>query len=237
MARLARFRRVSALLALLAAAVLVGACGGSDFRYLSNSEAGAFFKVPDSWSVYEEDDLLRSQDDAADREELEAISDRLWFRGFDGADDPDLGNVSNLAARSPRGFAQVRPLSASERDTIDLAFLRRSGFPVPDPETGQRVDPLEFFSENPDGFVQVLEYDDDRSLGELTLGDGLRGVRMLSRVEVEEGDPVVFEQVTAVDADTTRMYAFTVGCVESCWEDNEDVIREIADSWTLEETP
>lgn len=235
MVRPARFVRVSTTFAVLTAVAAMAACGGSNYRYVSNRDAGAFFKVPDEWDLYDEADVLRAEDDEATREELEAASDSQWFRGFDSADDPELANVYDLDAGEPRGFAVVRDLTAQERDVVNLSALRQIGFPVPDPATGQRVDPLAFFLENRDGFVEVLEYDDDNTLGELSLAEGHRGIRLRTRVELPDREPVIFEQVTVVDADTTRLYRFTVGCAEDCWDDNEDVIREIADSWTLEE--
>ena len=85
--------------------------------------------------------------------------------------------------------------------------------------------------------LDVLDYDDEDPLGELELGDGLRGVRLRTRIAAEGGEPVLLEQISVVDADTKRHYSFTVGCVRRCWEQHEDQILRIADSWTLEVQP
>lgn len=219
----------------LVVGVLMAAGCGSDYQYVSNREAGAFFKVPDSWRLYEEGDLLRAEDDSLSAEDVEGLAETVWLRGFDAADDPDPGNVVDVTAESPRGYAEVRALSETERDGLDYGALRRAGFPLQDPSTGEAVDPLEFAAQDPEGVISVLDYQDEGSLGELELDDGLRGVRIVTRIALEDQEPVVLEQVSVVDAATRRHYSFTVGCTERCWEDNEDVIREIADSWTLEE--
>jgi hypothetical protein len=223
-----------AAVALLATALVVAGCG-SDYRYVSNRKAGAFFKVPDSWHLYEEEDLLRAEDDSISEEDLAGLEGRLWLRGFDAADDPAPEHVVDVSAGSPRGYAEVRQLTGSERDALDYGAMRRTGFPLQDPNTGQAMDPLVYADENPDGPVTVLEYDDDGTLGELELGDGLRGMRLVTRIALEDEDPLILEQVTVVDADTRQRYSFSVGCTEDCWDANEDVIRVIADSWTLEE--
>jgi hypothetical protein len=129
----------------------------------------------------------------------------------------------------------VRVLSAAERDAFDYAALRRAGFPLRDPTSGEALDPLELAASDPNGMVTVLDYDDEGPLGQLELGNGLRGVRLRTRIAVEDAEPVILEQISVVDAETRRHYSFTVGCKRRCWDDNEDVIRAIADSWTLEE--
>lgn len=227
--------RVGAV-ALLTAVLALTACG-SDYQYVSNRDAGAYFKVPESWEVYETDDLLRVEDGGMSDDEVDDRSESLWVRGFDAAEEPAPDHVLDATATSPRGYAEVRLLSASERDALDYSELRRSGFPLRDPTTGQPLDPLESAASDPDGAVTVLDYDDEDPLGELELGDGLRGVRLRTRIAAEGGEPVLLEQISVVDADTKRHYSFTVGCVRRCWEQHEDQILRIADSWTLEVQP
>ena len=222
--------------ALVAAALSLPACG-SDYHYVSNRDQGAYFKVPDHWEVYGTGELLRTEDETLSDDEVDDRTASVWLRGFDGAEEPSPDHVLDATATSPRGYAEVRALSASERDSFDYAELRRAGFPLHDPTTGQALDPLELAAQDPDGIVTVLEYDDEDPLGTLDLGDGLRGVRLRTRIAVEDGEPVILEQISVVDADTTRHYSFTVGCQRRCWDENESVIREIADSWTLKVQP
>lgn len=223
------------LVALGAAALSLPACG-SDYHYVSNRDSGAYFKVPDHWEVYGTGDLLRSEDSSLSEDEVDERDDAVWLRGFDAAEEPSPEHVLDATATSPRGFAEVRALSASERDEFDYAALRRAGFPLHDPTTGEPMDPLVLDAQG-DGVVTVLEYDDDGPLGPLELDDGFRGVRLRTRIAVGDEEPVLLEQISVVDADTTRHYSFTVGCQRRCWDENESVIREIADSWTLKVQP
>jgi hypothetical protein len=222
--------------ALLAVALSLSACG-SDYHYVSNRDSGAYFKVPDHWEIYGTGELLRTEDRWLTDDELDDRTSSVWLRGFDGSDEPSPDHVLDATSTSPRGYAEVRALSASERDSIDYAELRRAGFPLHDPTTGEALDPLEVAASEPDGVVTVLEYDDDDPLGPLELGDGLRGVRLRTRIAVEDQEPVILEQISVVDADTTRHYSFTVGCTRRCWDDNESMIEQIADSWTLKVQP
>jgi len=222
--------------ALLAVALSLTACG-SDYHYVSNRDSGAYFKVPDHWEIYGTGELLRTEDRWLTDDELDDRTSSVWLRGFDGSDEPSPDHVLDATSTSPRGYAEVRALSASERDSIDYAELRRAGFPLHDPTTGEALDPLEVAASDPDGVVTVLEYDDDDPLGPLELGDGLRGVRLRTRIAVEDQEPVILEQISVVDADTTRHYSFTVGCTRRCWDDNESMIEQIADSWTLKVQP
>ncbi len=220
---------------LVASVAALGLAGcGSDYHYVSNRETGAYFKVPDAWELYDTGDLLRTEDGTLSEDELDERSDSVWLRGFDAAEDPSPEHVLDATSSSPRGYAEVRALTASERDGFDYAELRKAGFPLHDPTTGEALDPLEVAARDPNGVVTVLDYDDEDPLGELELGEGLRGVRLRTRIAVEDGEPVILEQISVVDADTTRHYSFTVGCQRRCWDEHEDVIRTITDSWTLE---
>ena len=222
--------------ALVAAALTLPACG-SDYHYVSNRDQGAYFKVPDHWEVYGTGELLRIEDEWRSDDDLDDRSSSVWLRGFDGAEEPSPEHVLDATATSPRGYAEVRALSPSERDSFDYAELRRAGFPLHDPTTGQALDPLEVAASDPGGAVTVLAYDDEGPLGPLELDEGLRGVRIRTRIAVGDEEPVILEQISVVDADTTRHYSFTVGCSRRCWDENEEVIREIADSWTLKVQP
>jgi hypothetical protein len=89
-----------------------------------------------------------------------------------------------------------------------------------------------------EGPIRVLEYDDglqDGTLGGLELHDGLRGIRLRTRVAVDPRSPVIVEQINVVDAGTETRFSFVVACSRDCWEANEDLIGTVADSWTLEQ--
>jgi hypothetical protein len=225
-----------AVVGLLSTALALAACG-SDYAYVANRGEGAYFKLPSSWEVYGEPEVLQAQDPTLSDEEAEDLADDVWVRGFDSSSDPALAHVVDPGATAPRGVAEVREVRPRDRDALSYAGLRRIGFPFKD-GTGAPIDPLAFESANPDGPIKVLDYDDgldDGSLGDLALVDGLRGIRLRTRIVTDDGLPVIVEQINAVDASTETRYSFVVGCSRDCWEANEGLIRDVADSWTLDE--
>lgn len=209
-----------------AIALMLVACGGSGFAYVSNTEDQMFFKVPEEWTLFDEEDVITPSQGVSEVQAAE-LQERVWLRGFDASSDPSAENVLLRSSDQPRGYAEVRLLEAAERDALSLATLRRSGFPV-DPETGQPIDPLIYEQENPGGLIRTLSYEDD-----IVLGSGARGTRVKALIDDE--DPSVFEQLTFVDPSTTRRYIFTIGCNLECWTTNIDLIEEVVDSWTVEE--
>jgi hypothetical protein len=206
--------------------LLAAACGGSGFTYVSNSGDGAYFKVPDDWTVYDEGDVLKAGNGVSD-EQVEALKERVWLRGFDASDEPSPEHVISRVTDHPRGYAEVRQLDARERGTADLVALRSVGFP-PDMLTGLPTDPVAAFEADPSGPIQLLRYDDD-----LVFDDGSRGIR-IAIVLRGDGTSVV-EQIAVLDPATTRRYVFSIGCSLDCWEENEDLIAEVLDSWTIRE--
>jgi hypothetical protein len=204
----------------------LAACGGSGYHYVANPDEGAYFKVPEEWTLFDEADILEPREGLSPADAA-ALQSRLWLRGFDAAGEPSPENVFSEGSATPRGYAQVLTLTREERDSIDAVALRSSGFPT-DPETMQPIDPVEY-AEDQDGPIRLLELDET-----VVKPGGRHGARVTAYVE---GDPpYVFSHTTLVDATTTRLYIFTVGCNVTCWEANQDLLLEIADSWTLEET-
>ncbi|MGH9182907.1 MAG: hypothetical protein ACRDZ9_03670 [Acidimicrobiales bacterium] len=213
---------------LLAVALTLAACGGSEFTYVANREEQVFFKIPEDWGLFEEGEVIIPNENVTAVQAAE-LRDRVWLRGFDGSERPSAGNVLLRSANDPRGYAEVRLLAPDERESVSLVELRRSGFPL-DSETGEPIDPIAFQAQNPGGPVRILHYEDD-----IVLENGSHGTRVTALLD--DDSPSVFDQFTFVDAATTRRYIFTIGCSIECWTQNEGLIAEIADSWTLEETP
>jgi hypothetical protein len=224
-----------ALVAVVAAVLALTACG-SDYHYVSNRGGGAYFKVPSSWEVFEEEPVLRARDASLSADETEELADTLWIRGFDSAREPAVEHVFDPGTGAPSGYAEVREIRPRDRDSLSYADLRRVGFPFQDPGAGGPIDPLMYDDE--EGPIRVLEYDDglqDGALGDLELRDGLRGIRLRTRVAVDPRSPVIVEQINVVDAGTETRFSFVVACSRDCWEANEDLIGTVADSWTLEQ--
>lgn len=196
------------LAATLAVAGALAGCGGSGYEYVANRREGVYFKVPDDWRVFGNEELLDPDEAGGGR----------WVRGFDAARVPDPDRVFVVASETPRGFAEVRPLGAAEREDVSLVSLRKVGF--------GEIDPLEFAQQNPEE-LRILEYDD-------VVLDDARGTHLRVAAEDQDGVGIVIDQTVLVDDATSTRYWFTVGCTEACWDAHEDEIEEVVDSWTLE---
>src|SRR5215204_723476 len=106
-----RARGVLAGLAACAGLGLVG-CGDSGYEYVSNNDAGLYFRVPDDWSVIEVDD--------SDAGVAEAVgSTEQWLRLLDRSPSPSAANFTAPLPLYPVGVASVESLGTLEaRDQL-----------------------------------------------------------------------------------------------------------------------
>lgn len=199
-------------------ALAVAGCAGSGYTYHANRSEQLFFKLPDAWTVFDDEDLG----------EGEPIPG-LWVRGFVAGDEPSTDAVFDVAATEPRGYVAVETLDVKERDEISLSALRGTHFGTD--RHGLPVDPLAYAEEHPDE-MQVLGYDDT-----VVYDHGPHGVRI--RVAVTPpgvGATGIIDQTVLVDAATSKRYVLSIGCSEECFEEHRSEIEEVIESWTLEET-
>jgi hypothetical protein len=203
------------------AVALASGCAGSGYSYLANKKEKLYFKVPDSWTVFDTEDLL----DGA------PAPDGTWVRGFVASDTSSLDSVFTIQSDVPRGYVEILTLDAGERDSLNLAALRGTNFGA-DASTGEPIDPIQYEQDHPDGPLQVLGYDDG-----VVLSKGPHGVRIRVAIRQDEnGVPAIVDQTVLVDKATTKRYVLSIGCSAECFDRNEKVIKEVIDSWTLEAT-
>lgn len=210
-------RRVRGFATLLIAVALGAGCAGSGYSYHANKDEQLYFKLPDDWTVYDTDDLLSENPSAAAR---------MWVRGF-VAGPPSIDAVFTPDLAAPRGYVQILELGAMERDGLSLATLRATNFGN-DEVTGEPIDPLASASENPDGKFEVLDYED-------VVLDGPHGVHLRVAVHEASGDAII-DQTVLVDKATTKRYVLSIGCSTACFDEHEDEIEAVIESWTLEAT-
>jgi hypothetical protein len=214
------------LLVLLAtgSSALAAGCGGSGYQYVENGELGVYAKVPDDWTMYDEEDLLvvlaASEEEAAAEEaptelNLQSITDRMWFRGFDGGEDPDRAEMLQFTGSEPRGAVMVQQLTVAQREQMNVMGMR--GFSPLDmrPETTGR---FRLLDEN------AVEFD-----------GGYHGIHTVYAEQLEDGLAIV-DQTILLDATSSTLYRFVVGCNQDCYmETHTDEIQAIVDSWTIQE--
>jgi hypothetical protein len=214
-----------------AAAILLAGCT-SGYTYVTNSKTKTFFKIPDQWRLYSENEIFASQIQGLSPQSEAAAKQSLWMVAFDADPHPSLDHLFQLTSRCdavkatspeklpigcyPEGFAQVRPLSENQRDALSLATLRNEIFPVDQLMT---ADPSS---------VEVLRQDD------IVLGSGFHGSRYVMNVKRDDVF-LTLDQTALVDPATRMLYLFAIGCEAHCYLAHQKTIDQIVRSWTVKE--
>jgi hypothetical protein len=198
-----------------ALALIAGGCSGSGFQYVANSETKTMFKVPQNWTLYDEDDVFDFRPPDVSPQQEAANRASQWVMAFDGAEPASLEHLFAESSEEPAGYAKVRVLSDEERDTYSLRSLRNEEFDVDRLARTQRAE---------------LISDDD-----ITLGNGVAGSRIVFNVRQGDGF-VTVNQTALIDSQTRVLYLFLIGCDADCYSSNEEVISEVVRSWTIKGT-
>jgi hypothetical protein len=109
----------------------------------------------------------------------------------------------------------VRPLGDEERDTFSLATIRNALFDV-------------------DGSTAASPSVELIATSDVVLPGGYRGLHI--EYNVPQGtDYLTVNQIGVVDAETSTLYLFVIGCEAHCYLDHQDTIDQVAGSWTVKE--
>jgi hypothetical protein len=208
----------------LVATFMLGACGGSDFRYVVNSQENLFFKVPKTWKKY----AFTSTDKDGRPVSLPEGFERIWHYGFDGDAQPDPAHFKAEAPEHPIARAEVWALSAGKNDQMSLSEVRNLAF--------RGIDPLLQDAGTPPRWEVV----DMAGLPakRLEFPKGVTGTRMAINLPNSD-DATKFHTVdatTLVDPLQRRVYLLMQSCSSQCYLDNRKAIDGIAESWTVNRT-
>lgn len=212
--------RVRALVAVLGVgALFLGACGGSRYKYITSSEANTYLRVPSSWRVFDEEEVLRN-DDSVSPQQAQVQRARQWVVAFDGAPKPALDNI-DVPGPFPAGLVRVLALDEEAQDNVSLKLLRAQVFNGTDPIEAQLTG---------DPNVEVLASEN------VTRPGGLRGTHLVVNLRGATGQEYVTTNYLAlVDNETRTLYLLFIGCRASCYERHKGQIEAIVDSWTVKE--
>ncbi|MEX1009110.1 MAG: hypothetical protein WD271_14885 [Acidimicrobiia bacterium] len=210
---LGRARSATALL-LLAAPLAFAACAGTGYHYVKSSENKTYFKVPDSWKLYDQDSVLDALKGALSKDEIDQRRDTMWTTVFDANPDPSLNHLAGNRPNYPLGQAVVRPLSPDASDAASLQSLRNIFFDVDDA--------LEA------GNAHVSAYD------LVELGGGFHGSHLVARVEGKTSS-ITFNQIALFDQSTSKVYAISIYCTTECYDKYESKIDSVINSWTVKD--
>lgn len=207
--------RALGAVSLVLAATVVAACEGSGYRYVKNSAIKTYFKVPESWKLYDQDTIVADQGSALSPQQAARSKVNQWVVAFDGDPNPSIDHVLDENSKHPMGFARVRALGTEERETLNLQALRNEVLPLDQINSSRsRVEPLK--------------------ITDIVRPGGLHGTREVHNIEVESGY-LTIDQTALVDPETRLLYVFVVGCEAQCYVDNKKVIDNVVRSWTIKE--
>jgi len=212
--------RLRALAGALAAGLfLTAACGESRYRYIANSDTQTFLKVPRQWRVFNENEVLGS-DDSLSPQQADAVRARQWVVAFDASPTPALAHI-DIPGTHPAGLVQVLALNEEQRDAVSLKVLRA--------QVANGTDPIEAQAGG-DPNVEVLSYED------VTRAGGIHGIHLVVNLRPASGQQfVTTNYLGLVDPATRRLYLLFVGCRASCYEQHKSQIEDIVQSWTVRE--
>jgi hypothetical protein len=195
----------------IATLVVAGACGGADNEYVANTEAGLYVRLPADWTIFE----VASNNPAGDpRTDPEAGP---WRVVIDGSDEPSRAHLEVAAPDEPVGFVEIVPTALIQNASLSSHTALRSLL------FNGESDPLDTSSG-----ADVLDYE------EIDLGHHW-GNRLVAEVTAQGGEKVVVTQLAFLDSANNRVHVLRLLCTTSCYEENQDEIDEVVDSWTLED--
>lgn len=211
-------KRGRAGLLVCAVAVVAVACTGSGYHYVKNSTdegSGTYFKIPDGWKIYDENEFLKSRHlSPTQTKDAKAGG---WAVAFDASARPTLKHFESVAPKEPFGIAEVRTLGRKERDEFSLMSMRNYFVPVDDlAQSGLDITPLR--------------------LDEFTRDGGFHGQRFTFEFTIpSSNESVTVDQVAVVDAGTKEVHFLAITCSAQCYEREKDTINTVVDSWTVKE--
>ena len=205
----------------VAAAILLAACGGSQYRYVSNTTENLYLKVPKDWKQYK----LTDTDKDGRPTSMPEGALRIWHYAYDAAAGSTADNLKSDSPEQPVTDVQVWALSDGTNDQMSLSKVRSIAF--------GGFDPLLLDPGTPPKW-EVVDFDGKSDL-RLTFPKGVTGTRMAVNVPNAD-DPSKFHTVdaaTLVDPTNKRFYILRTLCSAQCYLDNRKVIDTVADSWTV----
>jgi hypothetical protein len=200
----------------LAAAAGLAACAAPDYHYVRSSSDRTFVRVPENWTLFDEDELLDSSSQSP--EQLDQFKQLSWSVGFDARPEPAADSIL-APSRFPTGLVQVRTLLPSQRDSFSLADLRSVLLPY---------DPLGDEAQE-GGQVEVLAARNVERPG------GFHGSELLLNLTTPDGEVVKWRQVALLDSKVEKVHLLVVTCELGCYDEHESVIDGIVKSWKVED--
>jgi hypothetical protein len=165
-----------------------------------------YFKIPPGWRTYSQTSLKRQG----------LVTSTLpYLIAFDGDPKPDLLHLLGSSSY-PWGLAEAAGISDSDRLNFSLDSLLNA------------VIPVDQLQQSGSG-GSVAEISPSRVI---TRGS-LRGVQVALKVTLSGKAPLSFEQISLVNAATTKTWVLVLGCSAACFAQHRGAIDRVVNSWIV----
>jgi hypothetical protein len=200
-----RLRGVLFAVVIALTGVLVASACAPDSTYLATSSQGMYFKIPHAWHTYPQSTLKRDG----------LVSSNLpYLIAFDADPKPD---VKHLLASSthPWGLAEVNGITQSDQLNFSLDSLLNAVLPIDQIQqaTGDSVSAL--------------------APSRVITRGNLRGIQAALRLSVTGQAPLSVEQISLVNAPTTKTWVLLMGCSPACFAQQHGQIDRVVNSWIV----
>jgi hypothetical protein len=212
--RLGRARGAAGAL-VVGAAVLLTACAGTGYHYVSNSSDHTYFKVPDNWKLYDQNTVLDALKKSLSKDEIQQRRDTSWTTIFDASPEPSLSHLVSGNVQYPVGQAVVEQLSQDTSDSVSLQSLRNLFYNVDDALNN--------------GTAHVSSYN------LVEFNGGFHGSHLVARLDTKKGS-ITFNQIAVIDQGTSKVYAISVACSSDCYDKYQSKIDNVMSSWTVRDS-
>lgn len=190
--------------------------------YVSSTAQGIFFKLPQGWHVFGQNQLKRAgfvlDVNATNRADQTALGNS--YPVFYSLSSPSRRVATRFGiqfdSKLPWALAVVISLGYNSQSTITLAQLTDQFF---------NVDGLAAAG----GKAIALRHPSE------VVSGPYRGMRIAYRVDQPVGRPFDFEQVAVLNSATTKLWMLDLGCSPSCFEHNRRAMDFIAGSFTVKQ--
>lgn len=192
-------------------------CWAPQFRYVADSSAKTYFKVPYQWHKISDSSLAAQLKSSGF-----STGAGVWDVGYDAAGAPSAAHALNDAATKPFALALIAPLSRAASNAMSYNLLRDIVLPVTAARRQQAAKsnfPLTGFKLMSDSVV--------------TPGSGVHGVRDVFSYRYPDGNTDTFDQVALTNSNNTMVYLLLVHCQSSCYSKNTSQIDTVMTSFTV----
>ena len=213
-ARSRTFAAASLVAAGAVLALLLSSCSTSA-TYAGSASQDVFFKLPRSWTVYNQTTLQNmGLVNATQTSQAQAQGSSYQLFVTFASPNPHLGahGGPDLSGSSPWAYNFVESLGGSDQESLSLGGLKNL------------VLPIDTLSQQ--GAAKQLA-----PTRQMVDGD-LRGTRVAYEAK-SQGGSVAFDQVALMNSPTNKVWVLAVGCSLSCFQTHRSTIDNIVKTFTV----